>query len=190
MRIRPGDPGDMAAVLALGDEAVKWMNARGNTQQWGTAPWTGNQQREAVIGDQARGGGMRIAEDHDGVVLGAVVITEIPAPYVPAATERELYVNLLLVSRRHSGQGIGAALIEHVKQEAAARGIGLIRVDCWAGQDGSLVRVYEKYGFSRVQDFTVALPAGPWPGMLLAMRLAQQRPGSRHAHPPASHTDR
>jgi len=43
MRIRPGGPGDIAAVLALGDEAVKWMNARGNTQQWGTAPWTGNQ---------------------------------------------------------------------------------------------------------------------------------------------------
>ena len=110
-------------------------------------------------------------------VLGVLVITEVPAAYVPAAAERELYINLLLVSRRHSGQGIGAALIEHAKQEAAARGIGLIRVDCWAGQDGSLVRVYEKYGFSRVQDFTVALPAGEWPGMLLAMRLARQRPG-------------
>ena len=112
MRIRPGGPGDIAAVLALGDEAVKWMNARGNTQQWGTEPWTGNQKREAAIGDQARG-------------------------------------------------------------------IGLVRVDCWAGQDGSLVRVYEKYGFSRVQDFTVALPAGEWPGTLLAMRLVRQRPGCR-----------
>ena len=179
MRIRPGGPGDIAAVLALGDEAVKWMNARGNTQQWGTAPWTRNQKREAAIGDQARGGGMRIAEDQDGVVLGALVITEVPAAYVPAAAERELYINLLLVSRRHGGQGIGAVLIEHAKQEAAARGIGLIRVDCWAGQDGSLVRVYEKYGFSRVQDFTVALPAGEWPGTLLAMRLARQRRGCR-----------
>jgi len=63
MKIRPGGPGDIAAVLALGDEAVEWMNAR-----------------------------------------------------------------------------------------------------------GSLVRGYEKYGFSRVQEFTVAL-TGPWPGMLLAMRL-------------------
>jgi predicted N-acetyltransferase YhbS len=115
MRIRPGGPGDIAAVLALGDEAVKWMNARGNTRQWGTAPWTGNQKREAAIGDQARGGGMRIAEDQDGVVLGALVITEIPAAYVPAAAERELFINLLLVSRRHSGQRIGAALVEHAK---------------------------------------------------------------------------
>ncbi|HYX57574.1 MAG TPA: GNAT family N-acetyltransferase, partial [Streptosporangiaceae bacterium] len=66
MKIRPGGPGDVAAVLALGDEAVRWMNARGNTQQWGSAPWTGSQQREAVIRDQAHGGGMRIAENQDG----------------------------------------------------------------------------------------------------------------------------
>jgi GNAT superfamily N-acetyltransferase len=171
MRIRPGGPGDIAAVLGLGDEAVTWMNARGNTQQWGTAPWTGSREREAAIRDWARGGGLRIAEDQDGVVLGALVITEIPAAYVPAAAERELYVNLLLVSRRQSGRGIGAALIGRAKQEAAARGIGLIRVDCWAGEDGSLVRVYERYGFSRAGEFTVARPAGPWPGMLLAMRL-------------------
>jgi GNAT superfamily N-acetyltransferase len=182
--MRPGGPDDIAAVLALGDDAVAWMNARGNTQQWGTAPWTGSRAREAVVRDQAHGGGMRIAEDQDGTVpgttvpgttvLGALVITEIPAAYVPAVAERELYVNLLLVSRRHSGQGVGAALIGHAKQEAAARGIGLIRVDCWAGEDGSLVRVYERYGFSRVQEFTVALPAGAWPGMLLAMRLADE----------------
>jgi GNAT superfamily N-acetyltransferase len=176
MRIRPGGPGDIVAVLALGDEAVTWMNERGNTQQWGIGPWTGSQAREAVIRDMAHGGGMRIAEDQDGSVLGALVITETPAAYVPVAAERELYVNLLLVSRRRSGQGIGAALIGLARQEAADRGISLIRVDCWAGEDGSLVRVYERYGFSRVQEFTVALPRGPWPGMLLAMRLT-----SRHS---------
>jgi GNAT superfamily N-acetyltransferase len=101
-----------------------------------------------------------------------MVITETRQPYVPPAAEPELYVNLLLVSRRHSGQGVGASLIEHARHEAAARGIGLIRVDCWAGEAGSLVRVYERYGFSRVQEFTVSLPRGDWPGMLLAMRLA------------------
>jgi GNAT superfamily N-acetyltransferase len=117
---------------------------------------------------------MRIAEDPDGGVLGTMVITGTRQAYVPAAGEPELYLNLLLVSRRHGGQGIGTALIEHAKQEATARGIGLIRVDCWAGEDGSLVRVYEKYGFSRVQELSVALPAGEWPGMLLAMRLPRK----------------
>jgi len=64
---------------------------------------------------------MRIAEDPDGRVLGAMVITGTPQPYVPVAAEPELYVNLLLVSRRHSGEGIGAGLIECAKQEAAER---------------------------------------------------------------------
>jgi GNAT superfamily N-acetyltransferase len=112
MRVRAGGPGDIAVVLALGDEAVQWMNARGNTQQWGTAPWTGDEKREAAVRDQALGGGMRIVADRDGAVLGVLVITGSRPAYVPAAGERELYVNLLLVSRRHSGRGIGAALIE------------------------------------------------------------------------------
>ncbi len=171
MTIRAGDPDDIPAVLALGDEAVVWMNARGNTQQWGTAPWTGAEKREATVRKLAHGGALRIMQDADGTVLGALAITETRQPYVPAVDERELYVNLLLASRRHRGRGVGAALIDRAKQEAAERGIGLIRVDCWAGEDGSLVRVYEKYGFSRVQEFTVAVPAGDWPGMLLAMRL-------------------
>ncbi len=174
MRIRHGGPDDIGAVLALGDEAVRWMNLRGNTQQWGTGSWTGNDQREAFVHGHAHGGAMRIAEGQDGTVLGAMVITETRQAYVPEAGEPELYVNLLLVSRRHSGQGIGAALIEQARHEAAARGIDLMRVDCWAGEGGSLVRVYEKYGFSLVQEFTVPLPGGDWPGMLLAMRLGGQ----------------
>jgi GNAT superfamily N-acetyltransferase len=172
VRIRSGSPEDIPAVLALGDEAVGWMNERGNTQQWGTEPWTGNEKREATVRERAHGGGLRIMEEEDGTVLGALVITETRQPYVPEADERELYVNLLLVSRRHGGRGIGAALVERARQEAAERGIALIRVDCWAGEQGSLVRVYEGYGFSRVQEFAVTTPAGDWPGMLLAMRPA------------------
>jgi GNAT superfamily N-acetyltransferase len=80
---------------------------------------------------------MRIAEDQDGVVLGPLVITEIPAAYVPAVAERELYINLLLVSRRHGGQSIGAALIEHAKQEAMARMNGRIVVPVSSSGGGS-----------------------------------------------------
>src|SRR6202043_1806851 len=111
MRIREGRPEDIDTVLALGDEAVVWMNSRGNTGQWGTTPWTGNEGREQTVRDRALGGGMRIAEDPSGTVAGVLVITESRQEYVPPADERELYVNLLIVSRRHSGQGVGALLI-------------------------------------------------------------------------------
>ena len=169
MHIREGGIDDVPAVLALGDEAVAWMNARGNTTQWGTEPWTGHQKREEMVRERALGGGTRIIEDRDGTVLGVLVITEAPQPYVPEVEERELYINLLITSRRHSGRGVGAALIDRAKREAADRGIDLIRVDCWAGGGGDLVRVYEGYGFSRTGEFSV----GEWPGMVLAMRLPE-----------------
>jgi GNAT superfamily N-acetyltransferase len=168
MRIRQGGRDDVPTVLAFGDEAVAWMNARGNTQQWGTEPWTGNVKREATFRDRADSGGMRVLEDEDGTALGVMVITETRQEYVPEAEERELYVNFLISSRRHAGRGVGRILVERAKQEAAERGIDLLRVDCWAGEGGNLVKVYEGYGFKPVLEFSV----GEWPGMLLAMRLS------------------
>ncbi|PXX61104.1 L-amino acid N-acyltransferase YncA [Nocardia tenerifensis] len=168
MRIREGRVGDVSAVLALGDEAVVWLNRRGNTEQWGSAPWTGNERRAAMIREHATGSGMRVMEDENGSVVGVLVITEKRQEYVPEVDERELYVNLLLTSRRH--RGIGAALMRRAMAEAAERGIDLLRVDCFAGGDGALVKVYESYGFSPVQEITV----GTWPGMVLAMRLSEQ----------------
>jgi GNAT superfamily N-acetyltransferase len=170
MRIRRGVIEDVPAVLALGDEAVVWMNSRGNTSQWGTEPWTGNEKREASFRDRALGGGMRILETDDGDVAGVLVVSEEQPKNVPSVPdgERDLYVNFLITSRRRSGEGLGALLIDRARAEATERGIDLIRVDCWAGEDGSLVRVYERYGFTRVEPFLV----GEWPGMLLAMRLS------------------
>ncbi|MEY9926715.1 GNAT superfamily N-acetyltransferase [Catenulispora sp. GP43] len=177
MRIRVGGRDDVPAFLAFGDEAVAWMNARGNTQQWGTEPWTGNEKRREGFLQRADTGGMRVLEDEDGMPLGIMVITEERQPYVPDAEERELYVNFLITSRKHAGRGTGRALIERAKQEAAERGIDLLRVDCWAGEDGNLVKVYERYGFTRVQEFTVPVGDGEWPGMLLAMRLSESAEG-------------
>ncbi|MBS2539922.1 GNAT family N-acetyltransferase, partial [Catenulispora sp. NF23] len=144
MQIRLGGRADVPVILAFGDEAVAWMNARGNTQQWGTEPWSeGNGDREADFLKRADSGGMRILEDEDGTPLGAMVITEERQPYVPDAEERELYVNFLITSRKHVGRGLGRVLIERAEREAAERGIDLMRVDCWAGGGGSLVRAYE-----------------------------------------------
>jgi GNAT superfamily N-acetyltransferase len=185
MQIREGGREDVPLVLAFGDEAVAWMNARGNTEQWGTAAWTGNAKQEEGFLTRADSGGMRVLEDSDGTALGVMVITEEHQPYVPDAEERELYVNFLISSRRHSGRGVGRLLVERAKQEAAERGIDLLRVDCWAGEGGGLVKVYEGYGFKRVLEFTVATRGIEWPGMLLAMRLSElpvgERPGWEQA---------
>ncbi|HEV7626110.1 MAG TPA: GNAT family N-acetyltransferase, partial [Streptomyces sp.] len=38
--IRPGSLADAPAVLDMLDSAVAWMNERGNTEQWGTTPFS------------------------------------------------------------------------------------------------------------------------------------------------------
>lgn len=59
-------------------------------------------------------------------------------------------MHLLLTTRDRAYRGLGARLLEEAKKEARNRGIALLRLSCYAGADGGLVRVYEKMGFSRI----------------------------------------
>ncbi|GAA2396714.1 hypothetical protein [Dactylosporangium salmoneum] len=48
----------------------------------------------------------------------------------------------------------------------------LLRVDCYAGGDGALVRWYERQGFTATEAFTVTRDDGTeWPGQVLAQPL-------------------
>lgn len=166
MRIRRGGTADIPAVMAMGDEAVAWMVARGNTGQWGTEPWSANPRRRESITRYVDHGELWLAEP-DGVPAGALITSSGPPDYVDAADEPELYVTLLITSRRQAGQGVGARLLAHARTLAEQRGLRLLRVDCHRAPDESLIRYYERNGFTRVRPFTV----GDWPGQLLARRL-------------------
>jgi GNAT superfamily N-acetyltransferase len=103
--------------------------------------------------------------------VGALVVGE-ANEYVPPATEPELYVNLLVTDRAHAGAGIGGRLLAHAAGLASGRGLGLLRVDCYAGGDGALVRWYEGQGFTATDPFTVERPGrAPWPGQVLVRPL-------------------
>ncbi|WP_189239472.1 GNAT family N-acetyltransferase [Planomonospora parontospora] len=165
MMIRDGGPDDVRAVLGMFDSAVAWLTAQGRTGQWGSEPFSTDPARVARVEEWAAGGGMRIAEV-DGEPAGCLVVGA-ALPYITPAPEPELYVRCLVVDRRFPGRGVGAALLERARAEAAERGIPLVRVDCYAGDDGRLVKYYESQGFTRTEPFTV----GEWPGQLLEMRL-------------------
>ncbi|MFC4118100.1 GNAT family N-acetyltransferase [Nonomuraea zeae] len=165
MRLRPGGPGDVAAVLHMFDSAVTWLVSQGRTGQWGTEPFTGNPRRTEQVTSWATGGGMQIA-DIDGHPAGCIVVGP-PHDYVAPAAEPELYVQALVIDQQHAGHAIGRTLLDWALQEAKARQAALLRVDCYAGDDGRLVTYYERCGFTRAEPFTV----GEWPGMLLQRRL-------------------
>ncbi|KAK4125870.1 hypothetical protein N657DRAFT_642615 [Parathielavia appendiculata] len=73
-------------------------------------------------------------------------------------------------------KGAGAALVEYAREWAARElGMGVMYVDCWAGNEEKLVRFYEAQGFKRVDRFVVEKPNGEkWPGMFLRMDIGKK----------------
>lgn len=168
IRIRPGAPDDAPAILDMLDSAVAWMNGRGNTEQWGTLPYSRRPGGAARVERYTTENAPYIAESDEGPV-GAMVLADGPSPDLPiaAAPEPERYVRLLVSDRRRAGNGIGAALPAHAVEETRRAGATLLRVDCWAGGGGELVAFYERNGFTRAAPFL----SGSWPGQVLTRRV-------------------
>ena len=89
------------------------------------------------------------------------------AGLVPAPTGPELYVRVLVASRDVRVRGIGRRLMAFADEQARAAGVDHLRVDCYAGGSGDLVRFYESCGYTRIAPFNV----DGWPGMLLGRTL-------------------
>ena len=164
MRIREGGPEDAATVLALFDEAIAWLVARGQIGQWGSRPFSEIDARVAAAAEWAASGGLRIAYEGEEPV-GALVLGARPE-HVSPAPRAERYITALVTSRAHAGKGIGAELVHRAIKETRTAGLSLLRVDCWAGAP-SLVEWYERQGFRRSGTFTVR----DWHGQVFSMDL-------------------
>ncbi|MFB7665147.1 GNAT family N-acetyltransferase [Kitasatospora sp. NPDC056138] len=174
MKIRTGGPDDTADILNLLDGAVAWLVSLGRTGQWGDQPWSSRpaavDRVHAYTGD-ADTFLVRLAEDADGTVVGCCVVSEQANNYATEIDERELYVRNLVTDRSRKGSGIGAALIADALAEARRRGIGLVRVDCYADGDRRLVGQYLELGFTPTETFEVEQPSGLWRGQILEIRV-------------------
>ncbi|HEX8976982.1 MAG TPA: GNAT family N-acetyltransferase [Solirubrobacteraceae bacterium] len=162
--IRPGGAEDEGAVLALLDEAIEWLVARGLSGQWGEQPFSLRPDLQARVRETLRENEVRIAE-HGGRVVGVLAVGACPH-YVPGNPVPELYVLLLASSRRMPGEGIGARLLDLACQMARERGRRMVRVDCWADSP-RLVRFYERAGFRRAGRYDLR----GWRGQILARTL-------------------
>ena len=160
--IRPARPADADAVLRLFDDAIAWFVTIGNTGQWGTEPFSTQQKQvERVTGWVAEPGSW-VAEHPEAGVVGFLALGE-ATEYVPAATQPELYVRVLIGSRDPRAKGTGRLLLGFAEEQARSSGVDLLRVDCYAGGSGDLIRFYESCGYRATTTFTV----GAWPGQVL-----------------------
>jgi ribosomal protein S18 acetylase RimI-like enzyme len=167
VEIRRGDEDDTDWLLGLFDEAVAWMVARGQSGQWGSKPFSRSPRRIAQVGGLIDSGGLRVAE-LDGEPVAALVVGIAPL-HVPLPDRPELYINLLISSRRHAGRRIGSALVRYARAEAADRDARQLRVDCWAGAP-TLVDWYRDQGFEPTGTFDVE----GWSGQIFTMPVAAQ----------------
>jgi GNAT superfamily N-acetyltransferase len=165
--IRPGTPDDEGALLALFDEAVAWMLARGQPGQWGDRPFSERPEARARVREFAASPGLWIAE-RDATPVGALIVGSHP-PHVEPVAAPELYIELLISSRAHAGNGIGGRLVRLARDIAVERDVDLLRVDCWAGAP-TLVAWYERQGFRRSGTFDV----GGWIGQVFEMPVREK----------------
>ncbi|WP_444947732.1 GNAT family N-acetyltransferase [Micromonospora ureilytica] len=172
VRIRRGGRADAPGMLAMLDAAVAWMNDRGNTEQWGTTPFS-EKPGGADLVDRYLTENLPYIAEVDGTPAAALVLDCGPDPRAPIAPadEPERYVRLLVSDRRLAGRNLGSALLAHAVEETRRAGVRLLRVDCWAGGGGELVAYYERHGFTPTETFL----AGSWPGQVLAQRVLTAR---------------
>jgi len=168
--LRRAVPEDVSAVLGLFDEAIAWFVRIGNTKQWGSEPASGQPRWIARAEAWCSGADTWVAEHAEMGVCGALVLGN-AVEYVPIADEPEVYVRVLIGSRDARAKGVGRLLLAFADERATDQGVGLLRVDCYAGGSGSLVGFYESCGYERAEAFAVGEAPDAWPGQVLTRRL-------------------
>ena len=138
-------------LVELFDDAIGWLVAQGQPEQWGSEPLAGSVAGREFGAALAGSGGLWIAE-RDREAVGALVLGAEAPEYAPEIDQPEVYIEWLLTRRRYAGQGLGARLIALAIREARARGCEVLRVDCWAGASG-LVDWYQRQGFTPVGQY-------------------------------------
>jgi GNAT superfamily N-acetyltransferase len=138
MKITCAQPSDTDIVLAILDEAARWLQARGINQWPVPFPHAEVQQRFAegavylaLVDDQPAGTFSLFPSDLEN--WG-------PMP------DDALYLHGLAVRRAFAGSGLGQALLHHAEDIAIAQGKRFLRLDCWAG-NAALRRFYTAAGF-------------------------------------------
>jgi GNAT superfamily N-acetyltransferase len=173
LRVATAD--DTAAVVALYDEAVDWLAARGRSDQWGTTPFSARPEVVAMIQARAESGDMWLAHIGDRI-LGAIVLGDKAPHYIdPADHWPEIYITGFITSRAPDARTAGQRLLQHAKDSAYREGISLLRLDCYAGGDGALVAYYESAGFEQVARFSVELLGATYTGCLLEQGVRNSR---------------
>jgi GNAT superfamily N-acetyltransferase len=137
---------DHDVIIRLIDAAAEWLKSK-NTDQW-AQPWPSIEDRSHRILRDLRSAKTWIVW-HGREPAATITTDAADSPIWPPETlqDRAVYVCRLVVSRSHSGQGLGAALLDWAGLRARQRyGARWVRVDVWT-TNKALHAYYERQGF-------------------------------------------
>jgi GNAT superfamily N-acetyltransferase len=88
---------------------------------------------------------------YEGEVIAMYRLSDIDLEYWGPRKEVSYYVHSLVVHPNYVGQGLGTFMVEQLEEEARAKGVPLLRLDCHAGNQ-RLCQYYEALGFEKVGE--------------------------------------
>ena len=155
---------DTAFIISCFDSALPYLASIGSKGQWGTElfserQWFCDEIRGFVEGDRDLATGIAwiadVEDENDGHgetrPAGAMVLTTTghQAPQSVLPPVKELYVKFLITDRRLEAvsKGVGACLLDFAKDFTRKQSIKLLRVDCWSGGNGGLVKYVPSWTF-------------------------------------------
>ena len=131
---------EVASVMAILDEAARWLLARG-IRQWKPGMFT----EEMVAASIAQGEVYLVRQDRREV--GTVTVSSSDPRIWPDRSADAAYVHRLAIRRAFGGLGYGRAILEWVEGFARSAGKKCVRLDCVADNAG-LRHYYEQAGYA------------------------------------------
>jgi GNAT superfamily N-acetyltransferase len=149
MIVRRATLQDLDTVLAWREEAVAWLAERG-IDQW-TYPTdppypTRDRAMETIAAGQTW-----IVWDHS-TPIATITVTGYIDPELWVSTgdpDDALYAHKMIVTRAHSGTGLGTELLDWAGGRAHTAGKAWLRLDAWT-TNTRLHTYYEQHGFQHV----------------------------------------
>ncbi|EQB58365.1 acetyltransferase [Colletotrichum gloeosporioides Cg-14] len=144
---------DVAFIVAAFDSTLAPLAALGSGAMWGSTPFS----------------------QKDGFVEETIKDVRTSERYRATGEAEEALRIFVAEVELEDGTGAGAGLRcreagDGRRKHAVEKGLREVYLDAWAGNDGGLVRYYEKHGFRFVAEFDMKRGDGSiWPGALVKM---------------------
>jgi GNAT superfamily N-acetyltransferase len=140
---------DVPGVLAVFDDAVRWLTQKGLSGQWGTTPFSAipnmRRQFEGWIDD----GTLYVARLNE-KIAGTIVVSEEVPKYAAGMWESfpdgALYIEAFAAKRSPEGRGLGGGMLRWAEDYAREKGKSVLWLDCWA-DNPELCHYYERAGY-------------------------------------------